>query len=181
MLSLLSAGAGAAAAGLVAAYAYRQFRPTILNENAATPAHWSQAQPDRTGNVLRAAAALVVAYGALEGLAICSRGLADESTQRAAALQTALLLSNVYSLFEIRAALALRQRYFHLEKDPPPGWPPVKCAIVWRVLAADSVALFATASVEALHENWTAAAWRVALLLGMYWVVASNPLPFYTT
>ena len=167
--------------GLVA-YAYRQFCPTLVDDDrvARVPKHWSEAQPDRTGQLFRASALLIGLYCIAETAGICARGIATEGMQRSAAIQAALLACNAYALWECKVALRLRQRYFDTEKDPPPGWPPVKSAIVWRVLAADSIVLAALLIVDSLQGNWLSSTWRAILLLCKYWLVTSNPLPFYT-
>ena len=183
MVRLLEGGTPyvlSATAGLIVAYAYRCFQPTVTAENAATPKHWSNAEPDLTGRLLRAAASAMIAYSTLEGHALIARGLTSEPAQTAAALQGSLIIVNMYALFESSAALKLRRRYYDLDKDPPPGWPPVKCAVMWRVLAADSIALSALALVEAFHGCWRSATLRVTLSAVMYGLVVSNPLPFYT-
>ncbi len=167
--------AGAMAAGSLAHRIYYRVR-------SPKPAvHWSEAEADTTGWLFRAAAGLLVAYVALELGSISAVGIANENTQRTASLQMALVVMNVYALTEIHAALSLRHRcYYALDKDPPYGWPPVKSAVVWRVLVGDILTLGALALVDQVHEHWLSASWRIALLVALHRVISSNPLPFYT-
>ena len=147
----------------------------------AEPVHWSENEPDRTGRALRAAAALVAVHCVTEVLDACTRGLRDEASQRAAAVRVAHVLFNAYTLTDLAEALRLRRGYYDTGKDPPAGWPPVKNAVVWRALVADTIVLCATALVEASHGNNVAAAWRGALSSSIVGLLASNPLPFWTT
>lgn len=173
--ALAAAAAVAAGVGTCVYWAFSR------SSSKPTGAHWSQNEPDRTRTVLHTAVALIVAHIVSETVGICARGVGDETLQRTAALQATHVLLNAYALTDVAEVLRLRRGYYDTGKDPPCFWPPVKHALVWRVLVFDTIALAATAFVDAEHGNTVSAAWRAALSSGMGGLLASCPLPFYTT